>query len=173
MFKSVFVPLRLIITIGLTLSWIYGIASLIFDVGIVDGIIPALQDINALYWATPVMSFSILIGLGLDYDVFLLSRISEYRNNGYSERASVIKGLYRTGGIISMAGVIMAIAFGGMLFSTTMILNEFGFILTLAVLVDTFIIRTILVPAIMSLASKWNWWPRKLKEPTKGLEDIE
>lgn len=173
MFKSVFMPLRLIITIGLTLSWIYGIASLIFDAGIVDGIIPALRDINALYWATPVMSFSILIGLGLDYDIFLLSRISEYRNNGYSEKASVIKGLYRTGGIISMAGVIMAIAFGGMLFSSTMILNEFGFILTLAVLVDTFIIRTILVPAIMSLASRWNWWPRKLPEITKDLEDIE
>lgn len=173
MFKSVFVPLRLIVTIGLTLSWIYGIASLIFDVGIVDGIIPALQDINALYWATPVMSFSILIGLGLDYDIFLLSRVSEYRNSGYSERASIIKGLYRTGGIISMAGVIMAIAFGGMLFSTTMILNEFGFILTLAVLIDTFIIRTILVPAIMSLASRWNWWPRKLPEITKDLNDIE
>ncbi len=173
MFKSVFIPLRLIITIGLTLSWIYGIASLIFDMGVVDGIIPVLQDIDALYWATPVMSFSILIGLGLDYDIFLLSRVSEYRNSGYTERASIIKGLYRTGGIISMAGVIMAIAFSGMLFSSTMIMNEFGFILTLAVLIDTFIIRTILVPAIMSLASKWNWWPRKLPEPTKDLEDIE
>ena len=173
MFKSVFVPLRLIITIGLTLAWIYGIASLIFDVGIIDGLIPALQDINALYWATPVMSFSILIGLGLDYDIFLLSRISEYRNNGYTERSSIIKGLYRTGGIISMAGVIMAIAFSGMLFSNTMILNEFGFILTLAVLIDTFIIRTILVPAIMSLASRWNWWPRKLPVISKDLDDIE
>lgn len=173
MFKSVFIPLRLIITIGLTLSWIYGLTALIFDVGIFDGIIPVLQDIDHLYWATPVMSFSILIGLGLDYDIFLLSRVSEYRNNGYSERASVIKGLYRTGGIISMAGVIMAIAFSGMIFSSVMILNEFGFILALAVLVDTFIIRTILVPAIMSLASKWNWWPRKLKPPTKDLNDIE
>ncbi len=173
MFKSVFVPLRLIITIGLTLSWIYGLTALIFDVGIFDGVIHVLQDINHLYWATPVMSFSILIGLGLDYDIFLLSRVSEYRNNGYTERASVIKGLYRTGGIISMAGVIMAIAFSGMMFSSVMILNEFGFILALAVLIDTFIIRTILVPAIMSLASKWNWWPRKLKPPTKDLEDVE
>ena len=173
MFKSVFIPLRLIITIGLTLSWIYGLTALIFDVGIFDGVIHVLQDINHLYWATPVMSFSILIGLGLDYDIFLLSRVSEYRNNGYTERASVIKGLYRTGGIISMAGIIMAIAFSGMMFSSVMILNEFGFILALAVLIDTFIIRTILVPAIMSLASKWNWWPRKMKPPTKDLEDIE
>jgi uncharacterized membrane protein YdfJ with MMPL/SSD domain len=72
-----------------------------------------------------------------------------------------------------MAGIIMAISFSGMIFSNVMILNEFGFILTIAVILDTFIIRTILVPAIMSIADKWNWWPRKPPEPTKDELHIE
>ncbi|MHA1667265.1 MAG: MMPL family transporter [Candidatus Heimdallarchaeaceae archaeon] len=167
MFKSVLVPLRLIFTVGLTISWIYGLTALIFDVGIINWMIPLLGEINSLYWATPVMSFSILIGLTLDYDIFLLSRISEFRDKGYTERASIIKGLCKTGGIISMAGVIMAISFSGLMFSNVWVLNEFGFILTIAVILDTFVIRTILVPAIMYIAQKWNWWPSKKPVPTK------
>lgn len=174
MFKSIFVPLRLIITVGLTISWIYGMAALIFHVGILDWLFPrVLGDISAVYWVTPVMSFSILLGLGLDYDIFLLSRISEYRNKGYTERASIIKGLYKTGGVISMAGIIMAIAFSGLMLSNVLVMTEFGFILTFAVLVDTFIIRTILVPAIMSIADKWNWWPGKKPEATKDEYHID
>ncbi|GAI87513.1 unnamed protein product, partial [marine sediment metagenome] len=143
-------------------------------VGILDWMFPrVLGDVSAVYWATPVMSFSILLGLGLDYDIFLLSRISEYRNKGYTERASVIKGLYKTGGVISMAGIIMAIAFSGLMFSNVLVMTEFGFILTFAVLIDTFIIRTILVPAIMSIADKWNWWPGKKPEATKDEYHID
>ncbi|MCE7742123.1 MAG: MMPL family transporter [Candidatus Heimdallarchaeota archaeon] len=61
----------------------------------------------------------------------------------------------------------MAIAFSGMMLSSLMVMNQFGFILSFAVLVDTFVIRTIFVPAIMSIAEKWNWWPAKVPEPTK------
>ncbi|MHA1955178.1 MAG: MMPL family transporter, partial [Candidatus Heimdallarchaeaceae archaeon] len=85
MFRSILIPFRLILTIGLTISWIYGLSALIFDVGILDWLFPALRDIDSLYWATIPMSFSILIGLGLDYDIFLLSRVSEFRNKGYTE----------------------------------------------------------------------------------------
>ncbi|MHA1303148.1 MAG: MMPL family transporter [Candidatus Heimdallarchaeaceae archaeon] len=173
MFRSAFIPLRLLITIGLTLSWIYGLAVLVFEMGIFDWLFPVLIDIDAMYWITPVMAFSILVGLGLDYDVFLLSRISEYRRKGYTERSAIHKGVYRTGGIISAAGIIMAIAFSGLMMSTEMVLNQFGFILCFAVLVDTFIIRTILVPAIMSLAEKWNWWPGKMPKPTKDDYYVE
>ena len=67
----------------------------------------------------------------------------------------------------------MAIAFSGLLLSKEMVLNQFGFMLCIAVLIDTFIIRTILVPAIMALAEKWNWWPKKVPEPIKSEEDID
>ncbi len=173
MFRSVFIPLRLILTIGLTLSWIYGLSILVFETAAFHSIIPALQRVTALYWLVPIMAFTILIGLGLDYDIFLLSRISEFRDKGFSERASIHKGLYKTGNVISYAGIIMAIAFSGLMLSKEMVLNQFGFMLCIAVLIDTFIIRTILVPAIMALAEKWNWWPKKVPEPTKTEMDIE
>ncbi len=173
MFRSVFIPLRLIITIGLTLSWIYGLGIFVFKTQVFKTVIPALQGVNSFYWLVPIMAFSILIGIGLDYDIFLLSRISEFRDMGFTEKASIHKGLFKTGNIISFAGIIMAIAFSGLLFSREMVLNQFGFMLCIAVLIDTFIIRTILVPAIMSLASKWNWWPKKVPEPTKTDMDIE
>ena len=173
MFKSAFLPLRLLITIALTLSWIYGFAVLVFEKGIFNWLFPVLTDVQALYWITPIMAFSILVGLGLDYDIFLLSRISEYRKMGYTEKASIHKGVYRTGSIITAAGIIMTIAFSGLLLSTEMILNQFGFMLCFAVLVDTFVVRTILVPSIMSLAERWNWWPSKLPEPEKDDFVIE
>ena len=75
--------------------------------------------------------------------------------------------MYKTGGIITAAGVIMAIAFSGLMISSLVVMKQLGFILCFAVLVDTFVIRTILVPAIMSIADKWNWWPAKLPIPTK------
>ncbi|MHA1347373.1 MAG: MMPL family transporter [Candidatus Heimdallarchaeaceae archaeon] len=173
MFKSFFIPLRLIFTIGITLSFIYGLGVLVFETSFLNNVISPLQDVHAFYWLVPVMAFSILIGLGLDYDIFLLSRISEYRDKGYTDKASIHKGLYKTGNIISFAGIIMAIAFSGLLLSKEMVLNQFGFMLCIAVLVDTFIVRTILVPAIMSVAEKWNWWPSKKPEPTKNENDVE
>lgn len=173
MFKSVFIPLRLILTIGLTLSWIYGLGIFVFKTQVFKTVIPALQGVNSFFWLVPIMAFTILIGIGLDYDIFLLSRISEFRDMGFTEKASIHKGLFKTGNVISFAGIIMAIAFSGLLLSRVMVLNQFGFMLCIAVLIDTFIIRTILVPAIMSLASKWNWWPKKVPEPTKTDLDFE
>jgi uncharacterized membrane protein YdfJ with MMPL/SSD domain len=173
MFKSVFIPLRLIITVGITLSWIYGLAIVVFKSTFFGNLIPVLADVSALYWITPIMAFSILIGLALDYDIFLLSRISEFRDKGFTDKASIHKGLYKTGNVISFAGIIMAIAFSGLLLAREMVLIQFGFMLCIAVLIDTFIIRTILVPAIMSIAEKWNWWPGKKPEPTKDEKDLE
>jgi uncharacterized membrane protein YdfJ with MMPL/SSD domain len=79
--------------------------------------------------------------LGLDYDVFLFSRVAEYRKMGYTDRAAILKGVYKTGGIITAAGIIMAIAFTGPTMSNQLVLNEFGFMLCVAVLVDTFVVR--------------------------------
>ena len=173
MFKSVFIPLRLIITVGITLSWIYGLTIVVFKSTFFGNLIPVLGDVNSLYWITPIMAFSILIGLALDYDIFLLSRISEFRDKGFTDKASIHKGLYKTGNVISFAGIIMAIAFSGLLLAREMVLIQFGFMLCVAVLIDTFIIRTILVPAIMAIAEKWNWWPGKKPDPTKDENDIE
>jgi hypothetical protein len=108
------------------------------------------------------------VGVGLDYDIFLLTRVLEYRRAGLDEADSVVAGLSQTGHIITAAGVIMGIAFSGLLLSTETVLNQLAFLLVFAVLVDTFVVRSMLVPAIMSALGKLNWWPQKFKPVRKA-----
>ena len=86
-----------------------------------------------------------------------------------SDTDSILFGLAQTGGIITAAGIIMSVAFIGLLFSEETILNELSFTLVCAVLIDTFIIRTMLVPASMYLVGKYNWWPTHM--PRVGSVD--
>eukprot|EP00164_Ancoracysta_twista_P000151 GFYU01000222.1.p1 GENE.GFYU01000222.1~~GFYU01000222.1.p1 ORF type:complete len:843 (+),score=247.73 GFYU01000222.1:254-2782(+) len=174
MFQSVFAPLRSVVTISITLMIVFGFASLTYEYGVLEFMgADQLSKVGALNWITPVMSFSVLCGLALDYDVFLMARVVEFRDLGYSDNSAVVAGITKTGSIITAAGIIMAIAFSGLFLSSEMVLNQFAFFLVVSVLLDTFIVRTILVPALMSLAGKWNWWPRKIPEGSKVLIGCE
>eukprot|EP00455_Lapot_gusevi_P056139 TRINITY_DN9256_c0_g1_i1.p1 TRINITY_DN9256_c0_g1~~TRINITY_DN9256_c0_g1_i1.p1 ORF type:complete len:195 (+),score=70.24 TRINITY_DN9256_c0_g1_i1:287-871(+) len=165
-FRSVFVPFRLVISIALPVCFIYGLASLVFGpAGIFNWMFPSLKEANPLFWLVPVMSFSVLIGLALDYDLFLFSRIAEFRSKGHSDRHSIVLGVHETGGIITAAGIIMAIAFAGLLLANEIAMIQFGFLLSFSVLIDTFVIRTCFVPALIMVAGRWNWWPRAMPEP--------
>src|SRR5690606_38026411 len=99
--------LRGLLTIGLSIACTYGVAVIYFQR--IEG--------KMIFWMVPIMSFSIMVGLGLDYDIFLISRIVEYRALNFYTSASVVKGVYKTGSIITGAGIIMAIAFSALSFS--------------------------------------------------------
>jgi uncharacterized membrane protein YdfJ with MMPL/SSD domain len=116
------------------------------------------------------MTFSIIVGLGLDYDVFLISRVLEFREEAFTDNSAVLKGLYKTGGIITAAGIIMAVAFSGLLMSSELLLNQTAFCLVMAVLVDTFVVRTVLVPILLGMTGERSWWPRQLPEARIDLE---
>ncbi len=98
----------------------------------------------------------------MDYDLFILGRIREGVWKGKNTRDAIADALEHTGGVVTGAAAIMVIAFGGLMLSSTLVLIEFGFILAVAVAIDATIVRTFLVPAIMSLAEKTNWWPAKV-----------
>eukprot|EP00298_Acanthocystis_sp_HF-20_P015375 c21121_g1_i1.p1 GENE.c21121_g1_i1~~c21121_g1_i1.p1 ORF type:complete len:819 (+),score=310.55 c21121_g1_i1:31-2487(+) len=171
-FRSFIVPLRSIFSIVLTISWTYGFATLIYNYGILSWLDwEALGRYDGISWFCPVMCFSILTGFGLDYDIFLLTRIVEFRSEGFTEEASIILGVYKTGGIITAAGCIMAIAFAGLLLSSMPLLNMCAFFIAFSVLFDTFVVRTILVPASMSLLGRFNFFPRKL--PPSNLTESD
>lgn len=160
MFKSFLLPLRLIITIALTLSFIFGAATLVFeDTTILNDWLPVLNDVDVTFWMAPIMTILIIIGLGIDYDVFTIERIRENAWEGMETNEAISHGIEKTGRIITGAGVIMMLSFGGLMLSNSYILIQFGFILAFAILLDTFVVRSLLVPAIMSFAEKWNWWP--------------
>merc|ERR1712113_694437 len=98
---------------------------------------------------------------------FVVIRIADYRFSGYSMRASIIRALYETGPVVTGAGLMMAISFGGNLFAESSCLNEGGWLLATGVLIDTFVVRTLLVPALFSFADTTIWWPSQ--PPSENL----
>lgn len=165
-FRSFFLPLRSIVSIGLTLGFTFGLGVLVYQGGALDW--TALRAVSSIggefCWLVPIMSFSLIVGLALDYDVFLVSRILEFRLAGYEHKTSIAAAVDATGGVITAAGVIMAFSFGSLLFSSSPVLCQWSFLITTAVLLDTFVVRMIVVPIVTSLAGRQCWWPREVPE---------
>eukprot|EP01064_Diplonema_japonicum_P027090 TRINITY_DN3886_c0_g3_i1.p1 TRINITY_DN3886_c0_g3~~TRINITY_DN3886_c0_g3_i1.p1 ORF type:complete len:845 (+),score=110.00 TRINITY_DN3886_c0_g3_i1:31-2565(+) len=166
-FRSVFLPLRLAFALAYTVFITLGVAVVVYQTKTFWWLFPYLEDFDneGLSYTVPAVVIPVCIALGLDYDIFLITRIAEYRAQGMPNDAAVIMGTATTGPTISGAGVIMSIAFGGLLSSSETMLNQFGLILTVSVLLDTFVIRTVFVPALMIKADKLNWWPRSMPQP--------
>lgn len=182
-FRSFVAPLRSVVSISLTLAFVFGLGVLVFEKGVLNWTQISMWNSGAgeVSWLVPVMAFSIIVGLALDYDVFLVSRILEFRTEeGYGHKSSIVAGLHATGGIITAAGLIMAVAFGGLMLSSSPVLYQWSFLLTSAVLLDTFVIRTLVVPIITGWTGEWSWWPRRLPAPRtfvygfeEGEEEVE
>ncbi|NHJ39146.1 MAG: MMPL family transporter [Asgard group archaeon] len=110
-----------------------------------------------IFWLLPLMLFSILMGLVLDYDIFLVSRIKEYYDKRMSNKEAIAQALDHTASIITSCGTVMAAAYSSLLISQLWHLREIGFAFTLAIILDATVIRLIVVPAIMVLMEKLNW----------------
>ena len=157
MFGSVLVPLKAIVLNILSLSATFGAMVWVFQwghgSGLLDFTATGMTDLT-----TPILMFCIAFGLSMDYEVFLLSRISEeYRRTGDNER-SVAMGLQRTGRIVTAAAALLAVTFVAFATSGITFIKLFGLGLALAVLMDATIVRALLVPAFMKLAGDANWW---------------
>jgi RND superfamily putative drug exporter len=164
MFGSYFTPIRLIITITLSIAVTLGLLHLIFSVGLN---VP-------IFWLLPIMLFSILMGLGLDYDIFLVSRIKEYYDKGMSNKEAIAHALDHTAAIITSCGAVMAAAYSSLLISQLWHLRELGFAFAIAIILDATVIRLIVVPAIMVLLEKFNWiGPKRLMKKRHKSEDSD
>ena len=106
----------------------------------------------------PILLFAVAFGLSTDYAVFLLSRIKEARDNGASDSECVAIGLERTGRIVTAAALLFAVAMVAFATSQIIFIKENGVGTALAVLIDASIVRALLVPSLMELLGKWNWW---------------
>jgi uncharacterized membrane protein YdfJ with MMPL/SSD domain len=161
-FRSVMVPLRLALALLFTLCGTYSVAVIVYQTSLLHGIFPSLAPFHGVAFEVVPMVTGVAIALGLDYDILLVSRIVEFRVQGFTDRASVIRGASKASRVISGAGIIMALAFSGLLFSNKLLLQQFGVLLITSVILDTFVVRTVLVPALMLMAQEWNWWPRNM-----------
>lgn len=160
---SLLVPLKALVMNVLSLTATFGAMVWIFQDGHLSGLL-GFETTGSIDVFTPVLMFCIAFGLSMDYEVFLLSRIKEEYDLDRDNEESVRVGLGRTGRIVTAAAWLLAIVFVGIATSDVAILKLFGVGVTLAVLVDAFLIRATLVPAFMRLAGRLNWWaPRPVR----------
>jgi RND superfamily putative drug exporter len=159
-FHSLILPLKAILLNVIAILASYGVLVLVFQHGVGSDLL-AFESDGRLSMFSPVILFSILFGLSTDYEVFLLSRVKEIYAHTHDNDHSVAMGLERTAGIITAAGLIMICVFGSFALGSTLVIKELGIGLAVAVLLDSTIIRIILVPASMKLMGDANWWMPK------------
>jgi len=164
---SVVLPIKSLIMNFLNLSAVFGLLVLIFQDGRLEGLLDYTSQ-GALEQTMPILLFAVAFGLSTDYAVFLLSRIKEARDNGASDSECVAIGLERTGRIVTAAALMFAVAIGAFATSQIIFIKQNGVGTALAVLIDASIIRALLVPSLMELLGKWNWWA---PAPLRKLHD--
>jgi hypothetical protein len=151
---SVFTPLRLIFTILLSISWAMAATVYFFKT----------YFSTELIWILPIMLLVIMVGLGLDYDIFLVTRIREYVAGGAKDEEAIETAVERTGGVITVTGLVTAGAYGTMMLSQIPMLQQLGLAIFIVVLIDATLTRIYLVPSIMMMMKRLNWWaPGRLR----------
>ena len=156
-FRSIVVPIKAIILNLLSVGATYGILVLVFQKGVLADAFGFQQAETIEAWI-PIFLFAIIFGLSMDYHVFLLSRIRERFDQTQDNTESVAFGIRSTGRLITGAALIMVAVFFGFAAGDLTGLQQMGFGLGIAILLDATIVRIILVPASMKLLGKWNWY---------------
>ncbi len=145
---AVLLSLFAILSILLSISWAFAATVLLFGYGLGEPIL----------WLIPLILFVMLMGIGMDYNIFILTRIREEIHKGRSDKDAIRESLDWTGGIITALAVIMGSAFSAMMISSTMMLKQMGFALAFAIMLDAMVVRTYFVPAMMTVLGRWAWW---------------
>jgi RND superfamily putative drug exporter len=156
-FRSIVVPVKALIMNLLSVGAAYGMLVLVFQKGVGSGLLGFRRSDTIEAWL-PLFLFSVLFGLSMDYHVFLLSRIRERYDETGDNAASVAYGLRATAGMITGAAMIMVAVFTGFALGDSVSLQQVGFGLAVAVILDATVIRSILVPASMELLGNWIWY---------------
>jgi RND superfamily putative drug exporter len=160
---SVVLPIKAVLMNALSLAAAFGALVLIFQDGRLTNVLHYTPQ-GALESTQPILLFAIAFGLSTDYGVFLLQRIKEGHDAGMSTTEAVATGLERTGRIVTAAALLFCIAIGAFATSSIVFIKEVGVGTALAVLIDATVVRALLVPALMALLGRWNWWaPRPLR----------
>ena len=146
--KSYLIPIRSVLTVVMSIVWTLALTHLIFSNMLGIGVV----------WLIPIILFVICLGLGMDYDILLTTRIKEnVMHLGMDNDKAIYEAVTHTGSVITICGLIMGGAFGTLMLSSMPMMQEFGFALCFAILVDALLVRTYIVPAVMHMLGRWNW----------------
>jgi RND superfamily putative drug exporter len=155
-FRSLLLPLKAIILNLLSIGAAYGLLVVVFKWGLGEPF--GLIGFDQIEGWIPVFLFAMLFGLSMDYEVFLVSRMREEWDRTHDNEYAVAAGLAKTGRLVTVAGLVMFAAFMGFVAGSIVGLQQFGFGLAVAILIDVTIVRALLVPSAMKIFGRWNWW---------------
>jgi RND superfamily putative drug exporter len=150
--RSLLAPLYMVATVLLNYGATLGISTWLF--------LDVLKH-NAIIYMVPMFIFVVLVAVGADYNIFLVSRIREEAEKR-PIREAVLHAVTNTGGVITAAGIILAGTFATLISAPLQVVLQVGAGIAIGVLIDTFIVRALLVPSIAAIAGRWSWWPRRL-----------
>jgi RND superfamily putative drug exporter len=156
-FRSLLLPLKAVLLNLLSVSAAYGALVAVFKWGFGKNAWGLYQFPQVEAWI-PIFLFAMLFGLSMDYEVFLVSRMREAWDETRDNVRAVGLGLERTGRIVTAAAIVMVAAFSGFIAGRVVGLQEFGFGLAVAIFVDATVVRALLVPSLMAIFGRWNWW---------------
>jgi RND superfamily putative drug exporter len=157
MFRSLLIPLAATLGYLLSVGASFGASVAVFQWGWFDSIIPAPQG-DPMLSTLPIILVGVLFGLAMDYQVFLVSRIQEMHNRGASPKEAVISGFSKSAPVLVAAAAIMAFVFAGFASSPMAVAASIALGLVVGVIVDAFIVRMIIMPAVLSLLGGAAWW---------------
>jgi RND superfamily putative drug exporter len=166
-FRSLFAAVKAIALNLLSVAASFGALVLVFQQGHGSSLFGVAVGTGSVFPLVPIVTFAIVFGLSMDYEVFLVARVLEARRSGLSEEDAIPEGLARTAGLITSAAAIMIVVFAAFTFGTFLIVKMIGFTLAIAVLIDATLVRIVIGPALLRIAGDWNWWPGGLR-PTKA-----
>ncbi|HET9803998.1 MAG TPA: MMPL family transporter [Candidatus Acidoferrum sp.] len=164
--RSLFASLKAILLNLLSVGASFGALVLVFQQGHGSRLFGLDGPTGSVYPIVPILSFAIVFGLSMDYEVFLVARVLEERRRGLCERSAVVEGLARTAGLITSAAAIMIAVFTAFTLGGFLVVQMLGFTLAVAVFIDATVVRMIVGPALLKLAGDWNWWPYGLSGAT-------
>ena len=175
LFGSIAIPIKAVIMTLLSISASFGALVWIFQEGNFSNVLNFVP-LGYTVAGNPIIMFSVIFGLSMDYEVLLLSRIQEAYRRTDDNTASVAEGLAKTAGVITGAALIMVSVFAAFALADIITIKSIGVGMAIAVLIDATIIRVLLVPATMRLLGRWNWWapgPLKRFADRLGFDHVE
>ena len=154
---SVVLPVKAVLMNALTVGAALTPLTLIYQGGHLTGLLGYTPN-GGVEPSDFLVTAAIVFALSTDYGVFLLGRIKEARDGGLPDHEAVATGLARTGRVVTAAAILMAVAIGAFSTSSISFIQQIGVATATGVLVDAFVVRTLLVPSLMTLLGRWNWW---------------
>jgi RND superfamily putative drug exporter len=158
-FRSLFAAVKAIALNLFSVAASFGALVLVFQDGHGIKLLGVPAGTGSVFPIVPIVTFAIVFGLSMDYEVFLVARVLEGRRSGLTEMEAIPEGLARTAGLITSAAAIMIVVFAAFTFGNFLVVKMIGFTLAIAVFIDATLVRIVIGPALLRIAGDWNWWP--------------